>query len=132
MKEVILLYRLTDAKRRAKVVSALLPLRLRIKTVHPEEYNHPLGYLAGLEDFVPSQTPYTGDDLPQEMMVMAGLSSQRVDAVLRALVKNKAGHFPYKAILTETNKNWTSTHLFHSIAAEREHMLQQKEKPNRE
>lgn len=50
MKETVLLYGFKDQERLKKVKRALLPLGLRMRTVGPEEYFQPVGYLAGVKE----------------------------------------------------------------------------------
>lgn len=122
MRETVLLYRFTDEERLSKVKKALLPLGMRLKAVKKEEYLQPIGYLAGVKEIGPSEAEYSGGDFEQEMMVMAGLSSARVDAVLLALRKSGAGRINYKAVLTPTNQHWDSVKLYGEISREHEAM----------
>lgn len=124
MKETILLYHFTDEERLGKVKRALLPMGIRLKAVKREEYLQPLGCLAGVKEIEPTEGVYDGEDFEQEMMVMAGLSSQRVDAVILALRKSGAGRVDYKAVLTPTNQFWDSVKLYGEIRQEHEAMSQ--------
>ena len=60
MKETVLLYGFKDQERLKKVKRPLLPLGLRMRTVGPEEYFQPVGYLSLIHIFpaycVPSGT----------------------------------------------------------------------------
>lgn len=122
MKETILLYHFTDEERLRKVKRALLPMGIRLKAVRREEYLHPLGYLAGVKEIGPAEAVYGGGDFEQEMMVMAGLTSQRVDAVILALRKSGVGRVNYKAVLTPANQFWDSVKLYGEISQEHEAM----------
>ena len=60
-------------------------------------------------------------ELSGELLLMAGLSSQRVDQVLRAI--RKAGlSLPYKAVLTAANQSWNVWKLFQEIKEEHQKM----------
>ena len=60
-------------------------------------------------------------ELSGEMLVMAGLSENQVDQVLKAL--RRAGlDIPYKAVLTAANQNWNVWELFQAIKKEHETM----------
>lgn len=122
MKETILLYHFADEDRFAKVKRALLPLGMRLKAVKKEEYLLPVGYLAGAKDVEASDKVYDGEDFEKEMMVMAGLTSSRVDAVILALRKAGAGRVDYKAVLTPTNQFWDSIKLYGELQREHEAM----------
>lgn len=101
-----------------KVKRALFPLGMRLRAVKPEEYLQPLGYLAGVKGMEASGDVYEGEDFDKEMMVMAGLTSKQVDAVILALRKAGAGRIDYKAVLTATNQHWDSLTLYREISRE--------------
>ena len=127
MKETILLFNLADKQTRRKVELALFPLKLRLRYIPKDQYNQPLGSLAGLGDVPPCEACYEGEELPDTMLVFAGLSDARLNQVLLALRRSKSGTFPYKAILTPTNQFWTAPECFAEIA--REHELMHTETP---
>ena len=133
MKETILLINFNDTVRRNQVKRALMPLRLRLKSVGPDQYDLPVGVLAGEKQNDPQKESSPAEDrkvdleedrkedLTDELFVMAGLSSGRVDAVLAAL--RKAGIcIPYKAVMTATNQDWDVRRLYREICSEHEAM----------
>lgn len=122
MKETILLYGFQDGERLAKAKRALLPLGMRIRQVESCDYSQPVGYLAGVKEIPGADSPYEGPEFEKEMMVMAGLPSRRVDAVLHALRKAGVGRIDYKAVLTPTNQFWDAVKLYEEIAREHEAM----------
>ncbi|BFK19227.1 hypothetical protein F230042K4_05180 [Mediterraneibacter glycyrrhizinilyticus] len=122
MKETILLFNLTNKQTRRKVELALFPLKLRLRYIPKDQYSQPLGALAGLGDVPPCEARYEGEELPDTMLVFAGLSDARLNQVLSALRRSKAGIFPYKAILTPTNQFWTAPECFAEISKEHELM----------
>ena len=50
MKPTILLINFQDQQKLRKLKMALLPFKLRIKTIEPQDYSQPIGYLAGVKD----------------------------------------------------------------------------------
>ena len=46
MKPTILLINFQDQQKLRKLKMALLPFKLRIKTIEPQKYSQPIGYLA--------------------------------------------------------------------------------------
>lgn len=122
MKETILLYHFTDQERLAKLKKALLPMGVRLRVVKKEDYLQPVGYLAGDKEVEPVEAVYDGVEFEREMMLMAGFSSSRVDAVLMALRKHGVGRVDYKAVLTPTNRYWDSVKLFGEIGREHAYM----------
>ena len=101
---------------------ALFPLHIRLKRVAPEDYNQPLGVLAGLRDIPPAEGTYEGEDLPDTVFVFCFLDDSRLNQALAALRRTGAGPFPYKAILTPTNSSWTAPDCFEEIKKEHEAM----------
>lgn len=122
MREVILLFNFNDREKRNKVTRALFPLRIKIKEIEKKDYLNPMGYLAGNKELAGVEEVYTGEELEGEMLVMAGLSSIRMDQVLKALRKSGAGSIPYKASLTPINQHWNVVKLFEEIKEEHERM----------
>ena len=132
MRETILLFGFSK-ERQSKLMRALLPLKMRIKRIEQEQLGQPLGVLAGQQPAEEKQSSEKGAEekqsqgkaaegcgqaLGDEMLVMAGLTSARVDAVLAALRKGKAGPIPYKAVLTETNQQWNAWELLEELKQE--------------
>lgn len=132
MKETILLFGFSG-ERQKKVMRALLPLKLRIRRVEGKELASPLEELVSpLPDHGKPETVQNPEAEPEgaqnpeaavwapgdEMLVMAGLTSARVDAVLMALRKGKTGPVPYKAVLTEANRRWDAFRLLAELKEE--------------
>lgn len=125
MKETILLFQPPERNTLLKIEAALFPLKIRLKKIRPEDYNQPLGYLAGMKDIPAAPEPYTGDGLPDTMFIFCFLSDSRLNQALAALRKSGAGPFPYKAVLTPSNCTWTATDCFSEIKKEHEYMHRQ-------
>lgn len=122
MKETILLFNPPEKDRLLKLEMALFPLHVRLKKVAPSEYNQPLGVLAGIKEMTPAEGTYDGPELPDTMLVFCFLDDRRLNQALAALRKCGAGPFPYKAILTPTNSEWTAPDCFAEIKKEHEAM----------
>lgn len=121
MRETVLLYNF-NGERKKQLTKALLPLGFRLKAVAKEDYLKPVGFLAGLKDMEDNGSVYEGEEFQNEMMLMAGFTSVRIDTLIGALRKNGVGRINYKAVLTETNKNWDSASLFQELKKEHEYM----------
>lgn len=120
MKETILLFHVPDKEKLLKIEMALFPLHVRLKHVKLEEYHQPLGVLAGIKDAVPAGGSFTGEELPDTMIVFAFFDDNRLNQALAALRKSGAGALPYKAVLTPTNQYWTAHECFAEIKQEHE------------
>lgn len=122
MKETILIFNLPDKTARIAIEKALLPLKIRLRVVTKENYNQPIGVLAGIKEISPAEGTFSGEELPDTMFVFAFLSDAKLNQVLAALRKSGVGPFPYKAILTPTNQFWTAHECFKEIAEEHKAM----------
>ena len=122
MKETILLFNPPAKEKLLKIEMALFPLHVRLKKISPEQYNQPLGVLAGIKDMTPVEGVYSGGELPGTLFVFCFLEGNRLDQALAALRRCGAGPFPYKAVLTPTNSRWTAPDCFEEIRREHEAM----------
>lgn len=120
MKETILLFNAPEKETLLRIEAALFPLRIRMKRISKENYNQPLGSLAGLKDVLPAEGSYEGPELPAPMFIFCFLSESRLSQALAALRKCGAGPFPYKAVLTPANSTWTAPDCFAEIRREHE------------
>ena len=115
MKPTILLINFQDQQKLRKLKMALLPFKLRIKTI--------IGYLAGVKDVFQVQIPSAlipQEQMEKEMLILAGITGNLFDQVLYTL--RKAGTpVDYKAVLTEHNQNWNCMQLYKEL--EKEHNM---------
>ena len=125
MKETVLLYNFSDESL-GKIRRALLPLKIRIKTVGVDEYSQPLGFLAGIAGIEPLTETYIGDGFKDELMLFCGLNQVKLQALLNALYKNGVGRIDLKAMLTPTNISWNSTRLYEAVKADHEEMTKKR------
>lgn len=121
MRETVLLYNF-DSERQPKVKRALLPLKFFLKTVSKEDFSQPIGVLAGIKGIEPVEEKYDGDGFDDEMIVMGGFTSAKIDALVRALNKNGIGKIALKAVITPTNVNWNSVELYKAVKADHDEM----------
>ena len=108
MKETVLLYGFKDQERLKKVKRALLPLGLRMRTVGPEEYFQPVGYLAGVKEVPPAENDRPGTEFDCER-VFQGKQEQENDShdeVFRALIaRNCSEHYKCACCIAEYVRN---------------------------
>jgi hypothetical protein len=133
MREQILIFNMENDDLKNRLRRALMPLRVRVRAVSESDYAKPIGEIAGLshntnEEAAPDASAASDDgtmpgtdtgaaSLTDPMMVFVGLSSARLDAVLRSLRKNSVS-IPYKAILTESNAGWKPQALLAELKKE--------------
>ncbi len=120
MKETILLFQITDQKVKTAIRAALLPLKIRVKQISPDEYGKKLGVLAG--SLPEEATSYekaaeASPALSDSMMILCGIDGPKLDRVLAAL-RSKNVRLPYKAVLTPSNQEWTPVECLSELKKE--------------
>lgn len=71
---------------------ALLPFKLRIKTIEPQDYSQPIGYLAGVKEISQVQIPSAlipQEQMEKEMLILAGITGNLFDQVLLYLAESR-------------------------------------------
>ena len=123
MKPTILLINFKDQQKLRKLKMALLPFKIRLKTVESQDYCQSVGYLAGVKEISRAEIPAAlipQEQMEKEMLVIAGITGNLFDQVLFTL--RKAGTpVDYKAVLTEHNQNWNCIQLYKEL--EKEHQM---------
>lgn len=122
MKETILFVHFADKDRRNRLARALFPLHIKIKDIPLEDYGKPVGFLAGIKELAQEGEAGKGEEISGELLIMAGLSSARMDQALRAIRKSGVS-VPYKAVLTAVNQNWNVWEFFEEIQKEHGRMV---------
>lgn len=128
MREVVLLVNFQDKKQLREIQMMLLTVKLRMRMVSREEYLRTLGYLAGVKGMEAGQETYEGEELGREMMVFAGVTEEHLNQMLFLMKKGGVKPVDYKAVLTDTNKDWNILQLYKEISQEHEAMNQVREK----
>ncbi len=118
MRETVLLYHFEDKNRLSEVRIALMPLKLYVQEIEPQDYEQPIGLFAGISG-LSKQEPNAGESIDSEMMVLCGLTERRLDRALQALKRRKM-FIPYKAVLTAANQSWSAIRLYNELFKERQ------------
>lgn len=118
--EVVLMYHL-EGDRGRKLKTIFVQNGLRIRQIPWEEYNQPIGALAGIKEIPRVEEVYDGDELAEEMLVFRGVYGKRLDLLLAQMRKNKVA-VNLKAILTEHNVGWSGLQLYEELKKEHEQM----------
>ena len=121
--ETVLLYNIQDEKSR-KLRMLMVRMGMRFRVVEPSDYAQPVGLLAGIKDATLEDPDAEVQTFEDEMMVMRGFSSSRLDLFLQGMRKASIGRIDYKAIVTPTNARWNSWQLYQEIKSEHEEMHQ--------
>lgn len=110
------LYNIQSPEKLGRLKAALLKNGVKWRAVAYEEYGHPVGYLCGYEGFAPVEK-YSGPGFSDELLLMEGLSSKQLNALLDELRAMRAA-VALKAVVTETNAAWSSAALHAAILEE--------------
>ena len=142
-RETVLYYNPEASSKVVKLKGVLVRMGIRIRNVTPEQFDETVGALAGISGFEkenqnkeqlvrnlqkqrqePSQDQNQDQHpmIQDEVLVMHGFTSRRIDELLAAFRKAGVVKVELKAIVTETNAHWTFYHLYEEIKEEHERM----------
>lgn len=119
-KETVLYYNQTSGQKAALVKSVLVRMGIRIKNISPGQVTQRVGYLAGLPGYEEEEEKADQPVIEEEVLVMKGFSSSRIDGLLYELRRAKVPKIELKAVLTESNCSWTFYELYQEIKKEHE------------
>lgn len=119
--ELVLLYNISPEKLN-KIRFVLIRMGVRNKIIAKEMYLQTIGYLAGIKGFEKKEEEYTGEGFHDEMLIMKGFTSNRIDELLKLFRHNNIEKIPLKAIITEHNTQWNSIELYKELKEENEAM----------
>ena len=107
MRETVLLFNIKDKKRAQELQMICMSLRIRVLLIKKEEYFQTVGVLAGMKEASETDRIYEGEELADEMMIFAGVTGSHLDQILFMMRKKGMKLIDYKAVLTDTNSQWT-------------------------
>ena len=120
MRPKVLLYRLGKDTEKGNALCAVFD-EMKILTLHvkPEQLDVTAGELASTNAAATGETPETVPEA--EFMLLCGLGERQLDRLLAAM--RRAGvYVPYKAVLTEYNREWKLCKLIEEVEQEHELM----------
>ena len=83
MKELAMFYNFSDERFR-KAKFALMPLKIQVKKVEKEDFNQPIGFLAGIKGIEPAAEKFDGDGFDEEMIVMHNFTNKTIDSLIKS------------------------------------------------
>ena len=119
--ESILYYTPDPHDSAAKLKGVLVRMGIRIRNVSPDQVMETVGALAGMPGFQLSGGTAT-EVIPEPMLVLYRFSSQRMDELLLNLRKAGVPRIDLKAVVTESNCQWSFFHLYEEIREEHKRM----------
>lgn len=128
MKETVLYYSPEKSEKVRLLKGVLVRMGIRIKNIGPEQVMQKVGYLSGRKEYEET-LPEDGKEIPvipEEMLVLYGFTNRRLDEFLSQLRRAKVPPVALKAVVTETNADWSFYELYQEIRAEHEKMTAEK------
>ena len=123
MKSSVLCYNLKGTKKGKQIAMIFGFLGYKVRHVEKEEYHVPIGVLAGADKMEDERPVFEGEGFSDEMLVMNAESEEMMDKAL-FLMRKEGVKVGLKAMLTPSNREWTSTALHDEIQKEHEYMTE--------
>lgn len=114
MKPVLLCYNLPDNKL-SKLRIFCIQNHIRILSVRREWFSQPIEEL-----LIAPQGEIAAPKFSEEMILFAGFPAPLFNLTLNRMRSNALPQIDLKAVLTETNKHWSSEALYEELLKERE------------
>ena len=120
--ETVLMYN-CNGEQWAKLRQIFLMLRVRIRPVEADQYGLTLEELLGRSE---EKSPVE-EEFSDPMLVFCNLPHEKLDHLLTAMGRAGLPRIALKAMLTPTNRTWTSQQLWTELRREHEAMQAQRQ-----
>ena len=120
--ETVLMYNCND-EQWAKLRQIFLMLRVRIRPVEADQYGLTLEDLLGRSE---EKSPVE-EEFSDPMLVFCNLPHEKLDHLLTGMGRAGLPRIALKAMLTPTNRTWTSQQLWTELRREHEAMQAQRQ-----
>ena len=120
--ETVLMYN-CNGEQWAKLRQIFLMLRVRIRSVEADQYGLTLEELLDRSE---EKTPVE-EEFSDPMLVFCNLPHEKLDHLLTAMGRAGLPRIALKAMLTPTNRTWTSQQLWTELRREHEAMQAQRQ-----
>lgn len=121
----ILLYHCGDEKTK-KIRNAASAMGVLVISLKEGELGKKLGALAGIEGVDNGEETIQAPVPQTELLVMSEFSDKQFELLINMSKRGKIPRISLKAVITETNMNWTLEKLISELTAEYEYMHQKK------
>jgi hypothetical protein len=122
MKKKVLLFHISDAEERKKILKVLLPLKVVVESVGKQDYTQSLDFLSGNKQASKTDEEYAREELEEKMMLFCGMFGESLDRALAALKKEGICRDCLKAVFTTSNGGWNPIQLYEELKKERERL----------
>ena len=120
--ETVLMYN-CDGEQWSKLRQIFLMLRVRIRPVEADQYGLTLEDLLGRSE----EKATVEEEFSDPMLVFCNLPHEKLDHLLTAMGRAGLPRIALKAMLTPTNRTWTSQQLWTELRREHEAMQAQRQ-----
>lgn len=127
-KETVLYYCPQGVRHKNQVKAVLVQMGVRIKNVEPDQVHQTVGYLAGMPGYEEQKCLTEGEWIPEEVLVMKDFTGSRMDTLFQKLRRAKVPGIALKAVITDSNVEWSFRELYQELVREREAVKQTKQK----
>ena len=121
--ETVLLYNCSGPQW-SKLRQVFVMQKLRMKAVEPGQYGLPLTQLLEGSD----EAAGVEEEFSDPMLVFCSLTGPKLDQLLGAMKRAKLPPIPLKAVLTPSNREWTSQQLWQELRREHQAMQERQGK----
>lgn len=122
MQEMILYYAPDNTPHTSLLRGVMAQMGVKVKNLIPERCIQKIGYLVGIEGMdkreVSEGFQKYAPVMNQEMLIIAGFSEERLEELLDKLKAAGVPRIPLKAVVTETNAEWTVYQLYEQLKEE--------------
>lgn len=109
-----------NAEKKTQIEDLCKSFDIQTITIAKEQYNQPLGVLAGIKGVAKSSLPYRGREFKMEMIVFYGVDSDALDKFLKKYRESGIEPINLKAVITFHNMFWSAKKLHSELL--KEHM----------
>lgn len=122
VQETVLLYYPKKPKYLPKIKSIFVQLDIKFRILDASCASQKIGYLTGRAGFEKNSSGIPFTKISQPVMVMDHFSGVRMDVLFSYLKRAGIPSIDLKAIMTDTNADWTFFELYQEIAKEHARM----------
>ena len=132
MGEIVLYHAPRQMAHASLLKGVLVQMEVRIRNLTPGRCGKKIGFLVGMEGYEDSSETDSSQgiegteqqaaaqfaSMTEELLVLSGFTDERLDELLDRLRRAGVPKIKLKAIVTETNADWTVYELYHQLQIE--------------
>lgn len=123
--ETILIFNLSDKTENIKKLSEKISDKIKVIAVNKCDFFSPIESLVLMK----KSAPCFFETFDDPMIIFANFSDNHLDEILKSLSLNGI-KVPLKAVMNETNKEWSAMYLYKNLLAEHREIMKMKNKIN--